>query len=75
MRRKAEVMQLVDGKLFDDDWYERTDLLPPAFAAASGYCVVVWTAVDDPSGEHIPPTLVGPFESADLATRTADGLR
>jgi len=36
---------------------------------------VVWTAVDDPSGEHIPPTLVGPFESADLATRTADGLR
>jgi hypothetical protein len=71
MRASLEVMELVNGRLFDPESYERSELLPGSFAGKSGYCVVVWSSkVDD----DLVPELHGPFPSLDLAFRAAKEL-
>ena len=67
-----EVMELVNGRLFDGESYERSELEVGSFVGKSGYCVVVW---NPRAGEDLVPELMGPFPSADLALRAADELR
>ena len=68
-------MQMIEGRLFDGEWYERTELLHGSSARESGYCVVVWTSDAVQSGQNAEPILVGPFPSADLALQRAKELR
>ena len=68
-------MRLVDGHLFDGEWYERSELLRGSHARESGYCVVIWTS-DVTQPEHdAGPKLMGPFSSADVAWQRAMELR
>ena len=76
MRTLPEVMQLVDGHLFDAEWYERTELLHGLLAGRSGYCVVLWPCSEVCAPDHQPrPTFMGPYPSEDLAYTTAKEVR
>ena len=75
MENRTELMQMVGGRLFDGEWYERSELLRGSPSAESGYCVVVWTSGVAQSGQTAEPILVGPFPSADLALQRAKELR
>jgi len=68
-------MQMVQGRLFDGEWYERTELLRGLPTEESGYCVVVWTSEPVQPGQSVEPILVGPFPSADVALQRAKELR
>ena len=70
----CEVMQLIDGRLFDGEWYERTELLRGSFAGESGYLVAVWPTAQARPDEDPRPRLEGPFASADLASKAANEL-
>jgi hypothetical protein len=67
-------MQLVDGHLFDGEWYERTELLRGSFAGESGFCVVLWPSDVAGAPDESRPKLMGPFRSADIAYTTAKEL-
>ena len=69
-----EVMQLVDGRLFDEESYERTGLLAGSHPTASGYYVVVWASDRAPT-QGARPCFVGPFPSSDLAFTAASKLK
>ena len=68
-------MQMVEGRLFDGEWYERTELLRGSPTGESGYCIVVWTSDPVLPGQNAEPILVGPFPSADVALQRARELR
>ena len=70
-----EVMRLIDGRLFDAESYEHTDLLSGSFAGAPGYYVVVWDFDAAPTERAVRPAFVGPFPSPDLAFATASKLK
>jgi len=74
MEGRREVMELIEGRLFDGEWYERTDLLHGSFGGRSGYCVVVWTSEGAGLERGSAPTLIGPFPSAALAYRTVSEM-
>jgi hypothetical protein len=75
MQRRSEVMQLMDDRLFDGEWYERTELLRGSHPGNSGYYVVVWNSDAMRSEREAGPRLLGPFPSADAAWRRARELR
>ena len=75
MESRTEVMHMVEGRLFDGEWYERTELLRGSPARESGYCVVVWTSDPVRPGQNADPILMGPFPSADLALQRVKELR
>jgi hypothetical protein len=75
MGRSPEVMRLIEGRLFDAESYERTELLRGSFAGESGYYVVVWSSTTVDCPDEFLPKLVGPFKSVDLASNKANDLR
>jgi hypothetical protein len=75
MRTLPEVMQLVDGHLFDAEWYERTELLHGSLGGRSGYCVVLWPSSEVYAPDQPAPAFMGPFPSEDVAYTTAEELR
>ena len=75
MGRSPEVMRLIEGRLFDAESYERTELLRGPFAGESGYYVVVWSSATADCPDQFLARLVGPFKSADLASNKANDLR
>ena len=70
-----EVMRLVDGRLFDAESYERSELLDESFAGPPGYYVVVWTGETTPARRSARPRFMGPFPSPDLAFATANQMK
>jgi hypothetical protein len=70
-----EVMRLVDGRLFDAESYERSELLDASFAGAAGYYVVVWASDATRVRQSARPRFVGPFPSPDVAFATANKLK
>jgi hypothetical protein len=73
VRAWAEVMELVDGRLFDAESYDRSELLAGSFTRESGYYVMVRGA--GALGHPAPARLVGPYRSAELADALANELR
>jgi hypothetical protein len=70
-----EVMRSVDGRLFDAESYERSELLDESFAGAPGYYVVVWAVDAAQPRQGARPRFMGPFPTLDLAFATANALR
>jgi len=75
MQTLPEVMQLVDGHMFDAEWYERTELLHASLAGRSGYCVVLWPSSEVRAPDQPRPVFMGPFAAEDLAYTTARKVR
>ena len=70
-----EVMRLVDGRLFDAESYERSELLDESVAGGPGYYVVVWPADAAQAPQGTRPSFMGPFPSPGLAFARANELK
>lgn len=72
MRPWPEVVQVVGGRLFDAESYERTDALSGSFPSESGYYVIVRRSEAPASSSDARASFVGPFLSEELAIAAAE---
>jgi hypothetical protein len=67
MYARYEILQVVEGHLFDEDCYERTGALEWTLDARPGFYAVLWPAKDAASRSRSPMRLLGPFPDARVA--------
>ena len=72
MYGRYKIVQVVEGHLFDEEWYERTDAFEPAADAPSGFYAVLWPVEEAASSSTAG--LLGPFPDARLARLQAGNL-
>jgi hypothetical protein len=72
MYARYEIVQVVEGRLFDEDCYERTGSFETALETQSGYYAVLWPF------EHVASRssarFLGPFPDARFAAAQAEEL-
>jgi hypothetical protein len=72
MYARYEIVQVIEGRLFDEDCYERTGSFETTLETQSGYYAVLW-----PSEQVAPRSsarLLGPFPDARFAAAQAEEL-
>ena len=67
MYARYEIVRVVEGRLFDEDCYERTGVFEPALHSRGGFYAVLWPAEDAASRWRSPARLLGPFPDARFA--------
>ena len=73
MYGRYKIVQVVEGHLFDEEWYERTDAFEPAADAPSGFYAVLWPVEEAPCSSSTAG-LLGPFPDARLARLQARNI-
>ena len=71
MYTRYEILQVVEGHLFDEDCYERTGAFEWTLDAQTGFYAVLWPAEDAASRSCSPMRLLGPFPDARVARAQA----
>ena len=71
MYARYEVLQVIEGHLFDEDCYERTGAFEWTLDPQPGFYAVLWPAKDAASRSRSPMRLLGPFHDARVAKTQA----
>ena len=71
MFARYEIVQVVDGRVFDEEWYERT-----AYAAdmPAGFYALLWPLDQDRPRREATARFVGPFSNARMARSRAHDI-
>jgi len=67
MYARYEILRVVEGRLFDEDCYERTGAFEWTLDARPGFYVALWPAEDGAPRSRSPARLLGPFPDARVA--------
>jgi hypothetical protein len=73
MDRYLEIVQIVDGRLFDEECYERANVPESAKDCAPGFYAVLRPSGAASGSFDCGVTFVGPFASARLAQCVSKG--
>lgn len=71
MYSRYEIVQIVEGRLFDEEWYERTGAFASGLDAQSGFYALLWPLEEAKQHPASTASLLGPFPDARVARSQA----
>ena len=73
MGAHVEIVQIVDGRVFDEECYERAVVPEAASRRAPGYYAVTWPSEGAVGRFDASAVFIGPFQTAEQAGSVAHG--